>query len=115
MFGPLTKKYEERGVRQRVRCIQVGSQPVTRRTESVVQTTECSVDVLEGFAPVDLHLKNPYKAATMSLLGLGPELQILAKCGKRGSQRNQGHQSRWQGQFNSGHHLGTHSRRKLRS
>ena len=34
VFDPLTKKYEERGVRQRVTCNQVGSQPVTRRTVS---------------------------------------------------------------------------------
>ena len=35
VFDPLTEKYEQRGVRHRVACTQVGSQPVNRRTESV--------------------------------------------------------------------------------
>ena len=92
VFDPLTKKYEERGVCQRVTCIQVGSQPVNRRTESVDaqmpddHTIECKIDVLEDCAPMEVweaFVQNPYKAVTISLLRLDPELQILATCGKR--------------------------------
>ena len=92
VFDPFTKKYEERGARQRVTCIQVGSQSVNRRKESVDaqmpdgHTTECTIDVLEDFAPVELWeaiLLNQYKAVTTSFLRLDPELQILAKYGRR--------------------------------
>ena len=50
------------------------------------QIIDCTIDVLQGFASAELSeafLQNPYKAVTMSLLGLDPELQILAKYGKR--------------------------------
>ena len=86
VFDPLTKKYEER-----VTCIQVGSQPVNRRTESVDaqmpdgHTIECTIDVLEDCALMEVweaFVQNPYKAVTISLLRLDPELQILAKYGK---------------------------------
>ena len=50
------------------------------------QTIECTIVVLEDSASVELweaFLQNPYKAVTMSLIKLDPELQILAKYGKR--------------------------------
>ena len=72
VFDPLTKKYEERGVRQRVTCIQVGSQPVNRSTESVDaqmpdgHTIEFTIDVLEDSAPMEVweaFEQNPYKGS----------------------------------------------------
>ena len=60
VFDPPTTKYEERGVRQRVTYVQVGSQSVNRRRESVDaqmpdgQTIECTIDVLEDFASVGI-------------------------------------------------------------
>ena len=84
VFDPLTKKYEERGVRQRVTCIQVGSQPANRRTVSVDaqmpdgHTIEYTIDVLEDCAPMEVweaFVQNPFKAVTISLLRLDPDME----------------------------------------
>ena len=93
LFSILSQRIDdERGLRQRVTCVLVGSQSVNRRRESVDaqipdgQTTERTIDVLENVAPVALwgaFLQNPYKAITMSFIRLDPELQTLAKYGKR--------------------------------
>ena len=82
VFDPLTKKYEERGVRQRFTCIHVGSQLENRRTES----GECTINELEDSVPMEVweaFVQNPCKAVAISLLRLDPELEILATYGKR--------------------------------
>ena len=114
VLDPLTKKYEEPGVRQHVfrwvpgrstggESLWMHKCPMARPSNVRLMCWNfCSSGIVGSF------LAESYKAVTMSFIRLDPELQILAKYGKRVPSnrdlKETKDQSRWKGQFNSGHH-----------